>query len=122
MSSERWAPYAWLDDEALNDDLIAGCLGVVIGMDEATVRQQLAVDEGSRRDVTVHERGRCPSRPSETTWCKSARSVKPVLTFEPNGSHGAEIRPHARVVSRGSLCRVFLERQRRHGVRLCRGR
>jgi hypothetical protein len=55
MTSEQWRKYSWLDDESLNNDLMAGCLGVVIGVDEATVRRQLAVDEGSRREATAHE-------------------------------------------------------------------
>ena len=52
---EQWIKYAWLEDERACADLTSGCLGVAIGTHEAAVKKHLAIDEGSRRDATVHE-------------------------------------------------------------------
>jgi Family of unknown function (DUF6461) len=90
MSSERWDKYAWLDEEPLNDDLMAGCLGVVLGLEEATVRQTLAVDEGSRRDVTVHEAWRMSETDFGNDLVQVSSIGQAVVTFEPNGWHGVE--------------------------------
>jgi hypothetical protein len=35
MIHDPWSKYAWLDEPSPNDDLMAGCLGVVPGVDAA---------------------------------------------------------------------------------------
>jgi hypothetical protein len=89
MASELWLKYAWLDDEP-NDDVMAGCLGVVIGVDEATVRRQLAVDEASRLKATVHEAWQISESCFGNDLVQVSSIDEAVVTFEPNGWHGVE--------------------------------
>jgi hypothetical protein len=90
MSSEQWIKYAWLGEERAIDDLMGGCLGVAIGLNEATVRQQLAVDEGSRRDATVHEAWQMSESDFGNDVVQVASIGTAVVTFEPNGWHSVE--------------------------------
>jgi hypothetical protein len=90
MSIEQWNKYAWLDEESASDDLMAGCLGVAIGTDETTVRQQLRVDEGSQRNATVHEAWQMSESDFGNDLVQIASLGQAVVTFEPNGWHGVE--------------------------------
>jgi uncharacterized protein DUF6461 len=90
MSSEQWIKYAWLDEDDASGDLMAGCLGVAIGPNEVMVRQLFAVDEGSRRDATVHEAWQMSESVSGNDVVQVAAIGKAVVTFEPNGWHGVE--------------------------------
>ena len=90
MSSEQWIKYAWLDEDDATDDLMPGCVGVAIGPNEVMVRQLLAIDEGSRRDATVHEAWQMSESDSGNDVVQVAAIGKAVVTFEPNGWHGVE--------------------------------
>jgi hypothetical protein len=83
---DQWIKYAWLEDERADDDLMGGCLGVAIGLNEAMVRQLFAVDDESRRDATVHKAWQM----SASDFGNDASIGEAVVTFEPNGWHGVE--------------------------------
>ena len=85
--SDQWSKYAWRDEE-LNDDLMSGCLGVVVGVEEAKVRELLAVDEGSRRNATVHDAWRLSESDFGNDLVQISSIGHAIVTFEPNGWHG----------------------------------
>src|SRR5437764_13797917 len=114
MSSEQWIKYAWLDEDDATDDLMAGCVRRGDRAERVMVRQLLAIDEGSRRDATVHEAWQMSESDSGNNVVQVAAIGKAVVTFEPNGWRGVE--------PKRAVCRVLLERQCRHAGRLRLGR
>jgi hypothetical protein len=88
--SQQWSQYSWVDEERGNDDLMAGCVGIALGVDEATVRRQLAVDEPSRRLATVHEAWQMSESDFGNDLVQVSAIGEAVVTFEPNGWHGVE--------------------------------
>jgi hypothetical protein len=89
MTDEQWIKYAWFDEEGV-DDLAAGCVGVALGVNEATVRHELGVDEASRRDATVSEAWRISESEFGNDVIQVASIGAAVITFEPNGWHGID--------------------------------
>ena len=64
MASDWWSKYAWLDEPSLNDDLMAGCVGVVLEWTRLGWRgaSELTRDRVARRRSTRH--GSCPNQTS----------------------------------------------------------
>src|SRR4051812_13849823 len=89
MADEQWPKYAWLDDER-DDALVAGCLGVSLGLNEATVRHCLDVAEASRRDATASEARHMSESEFGNDVIQIASIGAAVVMFEPNGWHGVE--------------------------------
>ena len=88
MHGDPWSKYAWLDEPSLNDDLMAGCLGVDPGLDEASVARCLAVDEGSCLQAMVHEAWELSESDFGNDLVQISSIGDAVVTYEPNGWHG----------------------------------
>ena len=86
--AEVWPKYAWLDEPSSNDDLMAGCLGVIVGVDEAWVAHCLAVDEGSCRQAVVHEAWELSESDFGNDLVQISALGNAVVTYEPNGWRG----------------------------------
>jgi hypothetical protein len=87
--SGDWSKYDWLGDSS-DDDLMAGCLGVGTGLDEATVLRELAVEGTPARFANVHEARRMSESDFGNDVVQVSTLGDAVITFEPNGWHGVE--------------------------------
>ncbi len=90
MDGDPWSKYAWLDEPSLNDDLMAGCLGVIVGLDEGSVARCLAVDEGSCLQAVVHEAWELSESDFGNDLVQISSIGNAVVTYEPNGWHGVQ--------------------------------
>jgi len=90
MTPDSWSKYAWLDGPSSNDDLMAGCLGVIPGVDAAWVRRSLGVEEGSCRQATVSEAWKLSESDFGNDHIQITAIGDAVVTYEPNGWHGVD--------------------------------
>jgi hypothetical protein len=90
MAAVPWSKYAWLDGPFLNDDLMAGCLGVIVGADEGWVARCHGVDEASRRLAVVHEAWELSESDFGNDLVQISSIGIAVVTYEPNGWHGVQ--------------------------------
>ena len=107
MASGWWSKYAWLDESSGDDDLMAGCVGVVMGLDEVEVKGCFAIDQGSRRQATVHEAWQLSESAFGNDLVQISSIGNAVITFEPNGWHGVEGEIASSLSQRGRYVAYF---------------
>ena len=90
MPSDWWSKYAWLDEPSLNDDLVAGCVGVIPGGDAPYVRRCLGVEKRPSRQATVHEAWTLSESDFGNDLIQVSSIGDAVVIYEPNGWHGVD--------------------------------
>ncbi len=90
MPRDWWSKYAWLDEPSLNNDLMAGCVGVVPGGDPASVRRCLGVETRPSRQATVHEAWELSESDFGNDLIQVSSIGDAVVIYEPNGWHGVD--------------------------------
>jgi len=86
---------------------MAGCLGVVVGLDEAAVLRQLNVDRTSRRVASVCEAWQMSASAFGNDIVQVSSIGDAVVTFEPNGWQGVEDGLAVRLSGRGRYAAHF---------------
>lgn len=107
MIHDPWSKYAWLDEPSPNDDLMAGCLGVVPGVDAAWVKRCLGVEERSCRQATVHEAWKLSESDFGNDLIQITSIGDAVVTYEPNGWHGVDEELAVALSERGRYAAYF---------------
>ena len=100
MGSDWWSKYAWLDEPSVDDDLMAGCVGVVPGGDADWVRRCVGVGASPGHDATVHEAWKLSESDFGNDLIQISFIGDAVVIYKPNGWHGVD-EEFASVLSQG---------------------
>jgi hypothetical protein len=90
MAFDSWSKYAWLDESSLNDDLMAGCVGVIPGGDPVWVRRCLGVETRPSCHATVREAWKLSESDFGNDLVQVSSIGDAVVIYEPNGWHGVD--------------------------------
>ena len=87
--SDTGPKFSWLDT-GRTGDLDAGCIGVALEADQASVRRCFNVDDASHRNVILREAWQMSESNSGNDIIQISSVGDAVVSFEPNGWHGVE--------------------------------